>query len=48
MLSYKEKYLKYKEKYINFKNTGGTLVEVENCMRDDYYIDDIIFSKNQC
>jgi Zn-dependent oligopeptidase len=44
MLSYKEKYLKYKEKYINFKNTGGTLVEVENCMRDDYYIDDIIFT----
>lgn len=42
MLSYKEKYLKYKEKYINFKNTGGTLVEAENCMRDDYYIDDII------
>ena len=49
MLSYKEKYLKYKEKYINFKNTGGTLIEVENCMRDDYYIDDIIFtvSKNK-
>ena len=44
MLSYKEKYLKYKEKYINFKNMGGTLVEVENCMRDDYYIDDIIFT----
>jgi len=44
MLSYKEKYLKYKEKYINFKNKGGTLIEVENCMRDDYYIDDIIFT----
>ena len=44
MLSYKEKYLKYKEKYINFKNTGGTLIEVENCMRDDYYIDDIILT----
>lgn len=42
MLSYKEKYLKYKEKYINFKNTGGTLVEIQNCMHSDYYIDDII------
>lgn len=44
MLSYKEKYLKYKKKYINLKKTGGTLIEVENCMRDDYYIDDIIFT----
>lgn len=42
MLSYKEKYLKYKEKYINFKNKGGTLVEIQNCMHSDYYIDDII------
>ena len=42
MSSYKEKYLKYKEKYINFKNKGGTLVEIQNCMHSDYYIDDII------
>ena len=42
MLNYKEKYLKYKKKYINFKNTGGTLVEIQNCMHSNYYIDDII------
>jgi hypothetical protein len=44
MKNYKEKYLKYKEKYINLIKTGGTLIEAENCMRDDYYVDDIIFT----
>jgi len=43
MKNYKEKYLKYKQKYINLIKTGGTLIEVENCMRD-YYVDDIIFT----